>query len=179
MPHIHTEPGQHDHTASAYIVRTDGAEPRILFHLHKKLHKYIQIGGHIELNETPWQAITHEIAEESGYAMSQLSILQPPVRITELPGADLHPQPVYHNTHHFNTTHFHTDIAYAFVTTQDPTNTIGDGESSNLVWLTKDELAALPPAQTFESVRIPALFVLGTCLTEWDQLSPNQFDYRV
>lgn len=37
MAHIHTKPGQHDLTASAYIIRDDGNEPVVLLHRHKKL----------------------------------------------------------------------------------------------------------------------------------------------
>ena len=66
MAHIHTQPGQHDHTASAYIIRTDLDTPRIMLHLHRKIGKYLQFGGHVELNETPWQAVVHELREESG-----------------------------------------------------------------------------------------------------------------
>lgn len=53
MPHIHTEPGQHDHTASAYIVRLDEAEPALILHRHKILGQYLQFGGHVELDENP------------------------------------------------------------------------------------------------------------------------------
>jgi len=63
MAHIHTQPGQHDHTASAYIVRTDFDEPKIMLHLHRKIGKYLQFGGHVELHETPWQAVVHELRE--------------------------------------------------------------------------------------------------------------------
>src|SRR5437879_1527745 len=102
MPHIHTKPGQHDHTASAYIVRIDGKEPKILLHKHKKSGKYQQFGGHIELDETPWQAVLHEIKEESGYDAKQLMLLQPKERLKSLGDADQHPVPVCHNTHTFS-----------------------------------------------------------------------------
>jgi len=46
---------------------TEGAEPRIILHKHRKLNKLLQFGGHVELDETPWQAVLREIAEESGY----------------------------------------------------------------------------------------------------------------
>lgn len=81
MAHIHTEPGQHDHTASGFIVRTDTPEPTLILHRHKKTGKYMQFGGHIELDETPWQAVRHELMEESGYDLSDLQILQPMQRL--------------------------------------------------------------------------------------------------
>src|SRR4051812_49824476 len=99
MPHIHTEDGQHDPTTSAYIVRTDTPEPTILLHKHRKLGKYLQFGGHIELNENPWAAITHEIAEESGYGIDQLTILQPTTLLKKVSGVQMHPLPVSYLTH--------------------------------------------------------------------------------
>lgn len=92
MPHIHTQPGQHDHTASAFIIRTDGTEPRILFHMHKKIKKLMQPGGHVELHETPWQAVVHEIEEEAGYEISQLKILQPKNYLQKPADATLNPK---------------------------------------------------------------------------------------
>src|SRR3954465_16018556 len=98
MPHIHTEPGQHDHTVSAYIFRTDFSEPKVMLHLHKKHGTYMQFGGHIELNENPWQAITHELREEAGYELDELFILQPHQRLMHLSrGAIAHLQPDSHN----------------------------------------------------------------------------------
>lgn len=176
MSHIHTKPGEHDHTVSAYIFRLDGDEPRILFHLHKKLRRYVQFGGHIETNETPWQAIKHELMEESGYEMAQLKILQPKQRIRALTGAKLHPMPIYHNTHKINETHFHTDIAYAFVTAEEPKQKIAANESADIKLLSREELVKLPAEQTYESVRDPALFVFDVCLAEWERVDPASFD---
>ena len=76
MAHIHTEPGQHDHTVSVYLVLLDGKTPEILLHLHKKYRRLMQFGGHVELNEDPWQAIIHELEEETRYVISELKILQ-------------------------------------------------------------------------------------------------------
>ncbi len=175
MPHLHDKPGQHDHTISAYIIRTDFDEPKVMFHLHKKLRKYIQFGGHIELNETPWQAIEHEIKEEAGYDLGQLMLLQPKQRITSLTGAKLHPVPVYVNTHNFNETHFHTDSAYVFKTDQSPAAGVSINESTDIILLSRQELIDLPVIQTFESVREPALFALDVCLTQWDAIDPTTF----
>lgn len=175
MPHIHTLPGQHDHTVSAYIIRTDFDEPKIMFHKHKKLGRYIQFGGHIELNETPWQAISHELQEETGYSINELMILQPVERIKALDGAVLHPVGVYHNTHVFNEEHFHSDIGYAFIADHAPQAAVGVEESTDIRLLTRTELMELPADQTFESVRMPALFIFDTCLAHWERVDPTSF----
>lgn len=79
MPHIHTAPNQHDHTVTGYVIRTDGDQPRALLHVHKKLGKLLPPGGHIELDETPWAAMLHELREEAGYDAGQLLVLQPTI----------------------------------------------------------------------------------------------------
>jgi ADP-ribose pyrophosphatase YjhB (NUDIX family) len=171
MSHIHTEPGQHDFTASAYIVRLDTPEPSLVLHMHKKIHKYLQFGGHVELSETPWQALTHELAEESGYALEQLQILQPEIRITHLTGTDLQPQPISIQTHSFpGLDHYHTDIAYAFVTHEAPRGQIGAEESQDIRLFTLADLKALPDEETITNVRETGIFVLTTCIAAWQPM---------
>ncbi len=170
MPHIHTEPGQHDHTASAYIVRIDMSEPKILLHRHKKLNRYLQFGGHIELNETPWQAVLHEVQEEAGYEPGQLTLLQPKHRIKHLPHVDLHPYPVCYNTHRFSDTHFHTDIGFAFVVSELPKHEVAEDESRDFGLFSQKELLALPETDTFEDVKEIGLFIFDECLKNWEQI---------
>ena len=113
----------------------------------------MQFGGHVELHETPWQTITHELREESGYDLAQISILQPHIRVKELSDAVLHPQPIAHSTHPFggNSDHFHTDIAYAAITTETPKNHPENGESTDMKLFTRAELTALPDSDIPES----------------------------
>jgi 8-oxo-dGTP diphosphatase len=175
MPHIHTEPGQHDSTASALIVRLDTEEPAVLLHMHKKHHKLMQPGGHIELTESPWQAISHEIVEETGYNLSQLKILQPEHRIVSLPGAQVHPMPVCHNTHKVGDDHFHSDIVYAFVVYDDPEGVPGEGESNDLRWFNLYELTALSDNAVSSGARIMATHVLEYYINEWNVEDLEQF----
>lgn len=175
MPHIHIEPGQHDTTASAFIVRIDQPESRLLLHRHKKLGVFLQIGGHVELHETPWQAVLHEVAEESGYEAGQLKVLQPPLRLTHLTSVDLHPYPVSLLTHNFpGEDHHHTDIAWSFTTTEAPRHAVSDGESDSLQLFSAAELRAIEAGQIPENVQEIGLFVLETCLSRWDSVElPN------
>jgi len=176
MPHIHTDAGHHDLTACAFIVRMEGDEPKILLHAHKKLKKLLQIGGHVELDETPWQSVSHEILEESGYDMAQLQILQPKERIKYLSGATLHPQPVCINTHVFKDIgHYHTDIAYAFVTSELPGGAVADGESSELIWVSAAQLRVMSDQEVVENVREIGLYILETCIKSWQPVSVSEF----
>ena len=140
MSHIHTQPGQHDVTVSAYIVRVDGDEPRVLVHMHRKFGKLFQVGGHIELDETPWQTIAHELREESGYTLEELFVLQPDDQLVPAPGAVQHPVPVIMNTHKVPGEHFHSDMSFAFVAKAAPAGKPAEGESQDLRWLTITEL---------------------------------------
>ncbi|MCL2785243.1 MAG: NUDIX domain-containing protein [Propionibacteriaceae bacterium] len=171
MAHIHTEPGQYDLTASAYIVRTSAPEPAILLHKHKTLGWIMQPGGHVELNETPWQAICHEIREETGYDMDQLQVLQPPLRLPTALGVDRHPQPLSISSFQFSDIdHFHTDITFVFTTDQNPRHNPGEDESPVLLWLTRQDLVDLDPTQTHEEILATALFILDTVLHQWEPI---------
>ena len=175
MPHIHTEPGQHDHTASAVIIRTDESEPQVLLHRHKKHGVYMQFGGHIELHETPWQAVQHELLEESGYDIGQLTLLQPKDRIKELPSVVLHPQPVCVNTHKFKDGHYHTDSIYVFTADATPKNSVGEGETGDFKLLTRQQLLELSDEHIFPDVREICLYMLDNCLPNWEQVSPTEY----
>ena len=135
MPHIHTEPNQHDMTVSAYIVRLDTPEPLCLVHMHRKIGKLMQIGGHIELNETPWQSIAHELEEESGYTLPELQVVQHTAeRVVETDNVG-HPTPFSMNTHSVGNNHYHSDLCFGFVAHAAATKAMAEGESEDLRWL--------------------------------------------
>jgi 8-oxo-dGTP diphosphatase len=176
MPHIHTQPGQYDLTASAFIIRLDLDEPAVMLHHHIKLHRYMQFGGHVELHENHWQAVAHEIAEESGYTLSQLKLLQPSMRLTSATKAVIHPTPIYVQSHQFGEDdHYHTDISFAFVTDQSPADTVAEGESTDIKTFSAAELTALPDGVVNQNVREAALFVLNEVLATWRPVSTDTF----
>jgi 8-oxo-dGTP diphosphatase len=177
MPHIHTEPGQHDLTTTAFIIRRDTTNNYGLLHVHKKLDVLLPVGGHIELYETPWAGILHEIEEESGYEMHQLRVMQPPVRVRSMDGVKTHPNPLFLQTHAFKgmDNHSHIDIGFLFVTNELPSHLPADGESTNLLWLTHEQIQArsteMPPdiAQIYD-------FCFTSALEAWDSVSVSDYD---
>jgi 8-oxo-dGTP pyrophosphatase MutT (NUDIX family) len=175
MPHIHTEPGQHDHTVGIYIFRTDFAEPKVMLHFHKKIKKYAQFGGHVELQESPWQAVLHELHEETGYDMSQLKILQPSQRLQQLEGATVHPQSVAHVTMGYPSFggHHHTDSTYVFITNEPPRQSPEAGESTDIKLFTRKEVAE--GSQTDSITHGLALYAFDEILPNWQPVSPNNF----
>lgn len=72
MGHIHGN-DQYDFTVSGVIIHKD----KVLMVLHHKLQLWLSPGGHIELNETPLQALYREIEEETGLTKDQLTLITP------------------------------------------------------------------------------------------------------
>lgn len=151
-------------SVTAFIVRVDESEPKILLHMHRKFGTLMPPGGHIELDETPWAAISHELEEESGYRLDELDILQPKLRLTGATGVIIHPQPFLSNTHPIPGEHFHTDLDYLFIAHAAPNHAPHEGESSDLRWLTASEVAALSDEQIKPNIREMCAFVFGALL---------------
>lgn len=59
MPHIHEKI---DFTVSVFVVNGDA----VLLRKHEKYHKWLPVGGHVELDEDLNQAAMREAKEESG-----------------------------------------------------------------------------------------------------------------
>lgn len=178
MAHIHTGAGQHDLTVSAFIVRDAPDGPRLLLHRHKKLALLLQPGGHVELDENPWVATIREIAEETGYDLTQLAVLQPPQRMSGPLGdsAVLHPQPVSVLTHDYDPDgrHRHIDLGFAFLASGAPASEPRAGESDCLLWVSPAELALL--TEMPENTRQIAQFVLETVRQQWQPVPATLFN---
>ena len=111
--------------------------------------------------------------------MNSYKLLQPPGRLPRRPQnteATFHPSPVSLVTHRFaNTAHYHTDISYAFVTSEKPVDTIGEGESKDIKAFSLEELAAIPLEEIPENVQNIGLFVLEESIRLWKQVDPAVF----
>ena len=143
MPHIHTLSNQHDMTVSGYIIRQNKGEWQCLVHMHRKIDVLMQIGGHIELDTTPWQAMANELQEESGYSLAELSVLQPTARQPVIENCVVHPVPFLLNTHNVGNQHYHSDLCYGFVTEKLPVGRPDETESNDLRWYSIDDLLKL------------------------------------
>jgi 8-oxo-dGTP diphosphatase len=179
MPHIHTQHGEYDHTVSAYIVDISGDEPRLLLHMHKKYGRLFQPGGHIELNENAWQAIEHELLEETGYDFDQLRIIQPKyLEKLVLSNTEkvMHPVQFLYNSHPVNDDHFHSDAVYLFTVTEPPRHTPGEGESTDLRWVSLEDINKLTE-EDLSSMVIDAAAIAFEAATsgEWSSLPTSHF----
>ncbi len=140
--HLNTEPHGHDITISAWIFREFDGVWRALVHKHRKMGIWLQPGGHIEHTENPWQALIHEMREETGYEVGQLTVLQPLPQMPDGVHDVMHPVPAVMNTHSPYRGHFHSDLIMVLTTDQDPAHDPRPGESRELAWLTPAEYAA-------------------------------------
>lgn len=59
-------------TATGYIVSKFNNEFKVLLHKHKKLNIWIGIGGHVEENENPVEAVLREVKEETNLKVKLL-----------------------------------------------------------------------------------------------------------
>lgn len=172
MSHLHTEPGQYDHTVSAFIVRL-GREPKLILHVHKYVRTFIHFGGHIEHDESPWQSLVREIKEESGYDISQLKILQPESSLRKVGSLSIHPLPFLHVSYHYEELeHFHSDLKYVFVTGEEPKHEPQAGESEIIKSFTRKQILELPEDKMKDYDKEVCIYVLDTVLKEWEPVDP-------
>ena len=87
------------------------SEPKLCLHYHKKLRKWLQPGGHIELSEDPIEALVHELQEEADLSENQYDIIEP-AKQPHPRGEKTTPLPIHLNVHAFNDSHKHIDFQY-------------------------------------------------------------------
>jgi 8-oxo-dGTP pyrophosphatase MutT (NUDIX family) len=101
MPHLHK---LYDFVTSVFIVNR-GA---VLMVFHKKYKEWLPIGGHIEMDEDPEQALFREIQEECGL---KVKILAPRPKIAH-PGVKPIYTPNFVDVHRISDTHKHIAFIY-------------------------------------------------------------------
>lgn len=125
-------------TASCYIVDGDG---RLLLHHHRRLDRWLQMGGHVEADESPDLAALREGREESGLP----ELIPMTGGIFDL---DIHPIPAAKG----EPDHAHFDVRF-LAQTASPENVVVDyAESNGLAWVTLERAAELMPGP--ESARV-------------------------
>ena len=101
MAHIHEKI---DFTVAIFVVH----EGKILLIHHRKLNKWLPLGGHIELDEDPEIAALREATEESGLDVELLGE-RPPTTET---GTRALIAPRFLDIHRINDTHEHIGMIY-------------------------------------------------------------------
>ncbi len=146
MAHIHE---LIDFTVSCMILHP--TEPKILLINHKILNTWLPIGGHIELNEDPDEAIAREVAEECGLPIEMISRRHS----GEYPETKMLLIPETVDIHTINTAHRHINFGYhARALSANPK--LAPEEHHDIQWFGADELAD-PNFNIKPAVRVYAL----------------------
>lgn len=128
MPHIHEK---FDFTVTAFIVY-DGS---VLLVNHPRYQKWIPVGGHIELDEDPEEALYREIVEETGLQDIEVLSERPPVTSPE---TKFLLTPNYIDVHEANPPHKHISLTY-FVKAGNNQHVLSD-EHTDMRWFSVDDL---------------------------------------
>jgi 8-oxo-dGTP pyrophosphatase MutT (NUDIX family) len=133
LKELDTLPRPFDETAGPRHVTGSGVVvgPRgTVLHLHKRLGRWMQPGGHIEPGEAPWEAARRESQEETGL---------------ELTHPDGGPRLLHVDVHDAAEGHVHLDLRYLLVS-GDRQPAPGPGESPEVRWFSWDEARCLADA---------------------------------
>jgi 8-oxo-dGTP pyrophosphatase MutT (NUDIX family) len=136
MAHIHEKI---DFTVAIFVVQ----DSRVLLIHHRKLDKWLPLGGHIELEEDPEQAALRETREESGLDVELIGERPP----TTEPGTRALIAPRFLDIHRITETHEHIGMIY-WARPRNGTLTLAELEHHDLRWCSSAELDALQPAMS-------------------------------
>ena len=133
VPHIHEKV---DFTVAIFVVH----KGRVLLIHHRKLDKWLPLGGHIELDEDPEQAALREAREESGFEVVLLGERPP----TTEEGTRALIGPRFLDIHRISETHEHIGMIY-WARPKDGKMTLSAEEHHDIRWCTAEELDGLRP----------------------------------
>jgi 8-oxo-dGTP pyrophosphatase MutT (NUDIX family) len=137
MAHIHEKI---DFTVAIFVVH-DG---KILLIHHRKLDKWLPLGGHIELDEDPEIAALREAKEESGLDVELLGERPP----TTESGTRALIAPRFLDIHRITETHEHIGMIYWARPKNNPDTKLAEAEHHDIRWCSAKELDALQPAMS-------------------------------
>jgi len=151
MAHIHEKI---DFTVAIFVVHNE----KILLIHHRKLNKWLPLGGHIELDEDPEIAAHREAREECGFDVELLGERPP----TTEPGTRALIAPRFLDIHKISETHEHIGMMYWARPLSSAPLPIPNGERKgegfvpkcataehhDIRWCSKDDLETLQPAMS-------------------------------
>ena len=136
MAHIHEKI---DFTVAIFVVQ----DSRVLLIHHRKLDKWLPLGGHIELEEDPEQAALRETREESGLEVELIGERPP----TTEPGTRALIAPRFLDIHRITETHEHIGMIY-WARPRSGTLTLAELEHHDLRWCSTFDLDTLQPVMS-------------------------------
>ena len=133
--------------ASVFVV--DPKTKKMLLVFHKKFHKWVQPGGHIEDNETPEEAALREVYEETGLKVKLLG--------RRFPREDDFIRPLGIQCNRNLKGDMHIDIIYAAIPYNDDEVILNKDESLGIGWFTREQLEEL---DIFPDIKITMDYIL-------------------
>ena len=133
MAHIHEKI---DFTVAIFVVH----DHKILLIHHRKLGKWLPLGGHIELEEEPEQAALREAKEESGLDVELIGERPP----TTSSGTRALIAPRFLDIHRISDTHEHIGLIY-WARPKGGSVALAEEEHHAIRWATAAELDTLQP----------------------------------
>ncbi|MBI1357258.1 MAG: NUDIX domain-containing protein [Acidobacteria bacterium] len=143
MPHLFYDL---DFTVSVFVVHAG----RVLLVHHRKLGRWLPVGGHIEIGEDPEQAALRETLEESGLEIELLGPRPP----RDFPGTKILTAPSYLDVHDIHGDHRHIGMIY-FARAGSAELRLAEQEHHAIRWFTPEELAD-PERGVDEAIRFYA-----------------------
>ena len=132
------------HVTGSALVCDEAMEKVLLMH-HKKLDKWLQMGGHADGCSIPWEVAEKEASEESGLdalrfvTMEKLRQSEKFSHLNVYPfDLDIHLIPERKG----EPSHFHYDVQYLLKAIE-PDKAVKNEESNDLAWFTIEEAKAL------------------------------------
>lgn len=128
MAHIHD---QIDFVVNVFITHND----KVLLIHHKKLNRWLAIGGHIELNEDTDQALFREVQEECGL---EIEVLKEKPAI-EAQDTKFLFTPSFLDIHKISDTHKHIGLVY-FAKSKSDKFIHNKEEHNDIRWFSREDL---------------------------------------
>jgi 8-oxo-dGTP pyrophosphatase MutT (NUDIX family) len=133
MAHIHDKI---DFTVAIFIVH----QGKVLVIHHRKLNKWLPVGGHIELDEDPEQAALREAREESGLEVELIGERPP----TTSPGTRALIGPRFLDIHRISDSHEHIGMIY-WAKPKGGKLALAGEEHHDIRWCSGEDLEGLLP----------------------------------
>ena len=134
--------------ASAFVINP--IDKKILLVKHKKFNKWVQPGGHIEIDELPEETAVREVYEETGIKVKLLGI--------RFPREDDCLRPLGIQKNRNKAGEIHIDIIYPAIPI-DPLNCepVVSEESTDIGWFSLNELNNI---SVFQDIKITMEYIL-------------------
>jgi 8-oxo-dGTP pyrophosphatase MutT (NUDIX family) len=133
MAHIHE---QIDFTVAIFVVQNE----KVLLIHHRKLNKWLPLGGHIELDEDPEAAALREAREECGLEVELIGERPP----TTGPGTRALIAPRFLDIHRINESHEHIGMIY-WARPKSGAVKLAAEEHHDIRWCAESDLAQMDP----------------------------------